>query len=191
MFRSSQHKKGLELIEANLQLNTYNPDANFIAGNHYRALKMNLDAKESFGWAARSMKYRSAAYLEMSEIYLLEENTAMATEYAQKALSFNERNYKAREVLAIAHRLSGKDGKFRKEISILLEQDPLHHFAHLEKAMLSQSNKDWDRYFSLIRNEYANQIHLENAISYYNRGLNDSAISLLEKINGTKIMDCC
>ena len=189
MFRSSQHKKGLELIEANLQLNTYNPDANFIAGNHYRALKMNLDAKESFGWAARSMKYRSAAYLEMSEIYLLEENTAMAIEYAQKALSFNERNYKAREVLAIAHRLSGKDGKFRKEISILLEQDPLHHFAHLEKAMLSQSNKDWDRYFSLIRNEYANQIHLENAISYYNRGLNDSAISLLEKINGTKIMD--
>ena len=46
--------------------------------------------------------------------------------------------------------------------------------------MLSQSNKDWDRYFSLIRNEYL-VIHLENAISYYNRGLNDSAIGL-EKI---------
>ena len=32
---------------------------------------MNLNAKESFGWAARSMKYRSAAFLEMSEIYLV------------------------------------------------------------------------------------------------------------------------
>ena len=47
MFRSSQYDKGLRLIEPVLQLNTYDPNANFIAGNHYRALNMNLNAKES------------------------------------------------------------------------------------------------------------------------------------------------
>ncbi len=32
------------------------------------------DAKETLGWAARSMKYRSAAYSELGGIYLMEGN---------------------------------------------------------------------------------------------------------------------
>lgn len=182
MFRSSQYDKGLGLIEPVLQLNTYDPNANFIAGNHYRALNMNLNAKESFGWAARSMKYRSAAFLEMSEIFLGEKNLDLAIKYAQKSINFNQKNFKAREVMAISHRLMGNDSKARKELSILLDHDPLHHFANLEKATLSQSKKDWNTYFSLVQNEYANQVHLENAISYYNRGLSKDTYKLFEKL---------
>ena len=143
---------------------------------------MNLNAKESFGWAARSMKYRSAAFLEMSEIYLGEKNLDLAIKYAQKSINFNQKNFKAREVMAISHRLMGNDSKARKELSILLDHDPLHHFANLEKATLSQSKKDWNTYFSLVQNEYANQVHLENAISYYNRGLSKDTYKLFEKL---------
>ena len=49
--------------------------------------------------------------------------------------------------MAISHRLMGNDSKARKELSILLDHDPLHHFANLEKATLSQSKKTGIRIF--------------------------------------------
>ena len=45
-------------------------EANFVAGNAYRALGAELDAREAFGWAARSMAHRSAAHVQLAELAL-------------------------------------------------------------------------------------------------------------------------
>ena len=44
-FRSGRYEKGIQLIKKNLQMNTYDPKANFIAGNLYRALGKNTKAR--------------------------------------------------------------------------------------------------------------------------------------------------
>ena len=70
----------------NLSIDAYDSDANFIAGNIYKALNSLYDAKEAYGWASRSTKYKSAALSQISEIYLIEKNIAMPL-VTQKNLS--------------------------------------------------------------------------------------------------------
>ena len=188
-YRSGQYQKGIEAINPNLQLNTYDPESNFIAGNLYRALGNYLNAKESFGWSARSMSYRSAAYLEMAEIYLYEKKFDLAIEYAQKSLMFNQDNMNARQVMVMAYRLSNDYVQAQKEIASLLLIDPLHHFANLELYFLKPTDRNWNRYASLIQNEFENQTHLEHAISYFNRGSNTDAEKLLQRLNSSVGLD--
>ena len=177
-YRSGQYEKGLEMINPSLQLNTYDPESNFIAGNLYRALGNHINAKESYGWAARSMGHRSAAFLEMAEIYLYEKQYDLAIEYAQKSLQFNQLNMSARQVLTMAYRMKDDPVKARHEIASLLSIDPLHHIANLESYFLNPTDRNWNHYLSLISNEYQNQTHLENVISYYNRGFNNDVKNL-------------
>lgn len=58
------------LIYANmaLTLDTYHPAANYFAGINYSQKGDYLNALEAFGWAARSMEYRSTANAEMAAI---------------------------------------------------------------------------------------------------------------------------
>ena len=53
--RSARHEEGLAHARRALQLDTYDPEANFLAGNLYLALGRRADALDSFGWAARSV----------------------------------------------------------------------------------------------------------------------------------------
>ena len=50
--RSARYEEGLAHARRALQLDTYDPEANFLAGNLYRALGRRADALDSFGWAA-------------------------------------------------------------------------------------------------------------------------------------------
>ena len=188
-YRSGQYEKGLEMINPSLQLNTYDPESNFIAGNLYRALGNHINAKESYGWSARSMSHRSAAFLEMAEIYLYEKQYDLAIEYAQKSLQFNQLNMSARQVLTMAYRMKDDPVKARREIASLLSIDPLHHIANLESYFLNPTDRNWNHYLSLINNEYQGQTHLENVISYYNRGFNNDAKNLFVRLNNSITLD--
>ena len=188
-YRSGQYEKGIEMISRNLQLNTYDAESNFIAGSLYRALGNHINAKESFGWAARSMSYRSAAFLEMAEIYLLEKKFDLAIEYAKKSLKFNQVNMNARQVLVTAYRMIDDVINARREIISLLSIDPLHHFANLELYFLNPTDRNWNHYISLVNNEYEHQTHLEHAILYYNRGSNIDAENLLQRLKVSDGLD--
>jgi len=48
---------------------------------------------------------------------------------------------------------------------------------------LNSSKYSWDTYLSQINNEYSDQTHLELAISYFNRGIDEDSIELLERIS--------
>ena len=182
-FRSGRYEKGIQLIKKNLQMNTYDPKANFIAGNLYRALGKNTKAREAFGWSARSMGYRSSSYIQISELYLMDQNWDLAIDYANKALDFNRYNIDAYQVLTIANRKLGKITESKKINKIILTIDPLHHFANLESYFLNPIDSFWDQYISNINNEFPDQTHLELAISYYNRGLSKDALDLLLKLS--------
>jgi len=178
-YRNGQYADGINSIRKNLQMNAYDAESNFLAGNLYRALNQITNAKEAYGWAARSMEYRSSAFAQIAEIYLIEKKWKLAIEYANKSLDFNRYNFNSHHVLIIANRKSDQLTESKKHIKRLLDLDPLNHFANLESYFLNPINKYWNDYVSLIKNEYPDQTHLELAISYYNRGLIQDALDLL------------
>jgi tetratricopeptide (TPR) repeat protein len=184
-FRSGEYAKGLAAIHIVLQLNGYDEAANFMAGNLYRAMGDFTNAREAFGWAARSMEFRSASFTQMAELSLIQSQFELAKEYAHKALDFNRYNINALQTLAIAERMSGNNQEAKKPLHQLIEIDPLHHFANLEVYFLNPSKKNWDHFIGLIHNEYPDQTHLELAIAYHNRGQDEVAVQLLEKLMDT------
>ena len=96
-FRRGEYEKGLAYTQRALRLDTYDPAANYTAGILYRGKGDLLNAKESLGWAARSMTYRSSAYAQIAEIALVEEDHQKALLYCDKALDFNRYNLNALE----------------------------------------------------------------------------------------------
>ena len=80
-YRNGQYADGINSIRKNLQMNAYDAESNFLAGNLYRALNQITNAKEAYGWAARSMEYRSSAFAQIAEIYLIEKKWKLAIEY--------------------------------------------------------------------------------------------------------------
>ena len=180
-FRQGLYLEGLKAIRKNLAVNGYDAEANFSAGNLYRALGKYNDAREAFGWAARSLAYRSAAFTQMAEIYLIEKKWDLAIDYGIQALDFNRFNMNAMQVLVLANRKLGNTRLVKEWVGKLLAIDPIHHFANLESYFLNPTQSNWDKYKSMIQNEFPDQIHLESAISYINRGFLEEAVDLLVK----------
>ena len=110
----------------------------------------------------------------------------MAQIYATKAISYNDANISALQVLALSARKIGARKQADRHLSRLLEIDPLHHFANLEKWFLRSSRNNWNSFEGLIINEFPQQTFLELAITYYNRGMKDEAIELLQEARLTK-----
>jgi tetratricopeptide (TPR) repeat protein len=71
-YRRGLFAEGLGYVNRVLQLDAYDAEANFLAGLLYRALAQPADAQDAFGWAARSVAYRSAAYVQLAELKIIE-----------------------------------------------------------------------------------------------------------------------
>jgi len=71
-YRRGLFAEGLEYVNRALQLDAYDARANFLAGILYRALCRPADARDAFGWAARSTGFRSAAYVQLAELKVIE-----------------------------------------------------------------------------------------------------------------------
>jgi len=204
-FRKGQYDTGLKIVNEGLSIDTYNASLNYIAGIIYKAKNDNLNAKETLGWASRSIKYRSNALSQIGDIYLKEKKFNKAVSYAEKALNFNNNNIPALEILAIVYRKSinqdfyidkltqtfrMKKNEFKlhkkenKPHNIILDKiyeiDPLHHIIPFEKYLAEPNEINKKLVINSHRSELAYQTYLELAISYYNRGLIDEAITLLE-----------
>jgi Tfp pilus assembly protein PilF len=182
-YRSAHYEAGLEHVNRALQLDAYDAEANFIAGNLYRALGRTADARDAFGWAARSTAYRSAAYDQLAEIMLRDGELAEATRYARLAIDYDRYNVPAWQVLAIAGRkVSGAEGRAQSEHAArqLLDIDPLHHFSSAEAYLSAPTASSAREMMSAVRGEYPEQTILELSIDYANRGLADDAAAVLQ-----------
>ncbi len=170
-FRRTNYDKALEHIDTVLRMDTYQSGANYMAAITYRVKNDIINALESFGWAARDIKYRSVAYAQMAEIYLKEKNYKRAQIYANKALDFNTYNINAREVLLLTHRNSKDNEGFDKELRAVLEMDPMNHFVKF------QADKKFFK--TNIQNEFKAETALRLALRFIDLGLKKDALSVL------------
>jgi len=178
--RRAEYVTALEYATRALKISMYDPDANYVYGVAARNLGQWVDAKETFGWAARSLKYRSNAGCQMAEIYVIEQNFALAVEYARRALDFNKFNLRAYEVLALAQRLQNDFPTARQTLANLEAIDPLNHFIRFERFLMDQTTANQTAFQQLIRNELPHETYLELAISYASLGLENEAVTLLQ-----------
>jgi len=181
-YRSARYEAGLEYANRVLQLDAYDAEANFVAGNLYRALQRTTDARDAFGWAVRSMAYRSAANTQLAELMLREGQLVEAARYARLAIDYDRYNVAAWQVLAIAGRKTdGAAGRAQAEAAgrQLLEIDPLHHFVRAEAYLSTRTTESARTLIGQLRGEYPDQTLLELAIDYANRGLPDDAAAVL------------
>ena len=178
-YKRTNYDNALEYANKALKMDTYNPEANYMAGIIYRAKMDHINALESFGWAARDMKYRSVSYAQMAEVYTKMKNFKRAKEYADKALNYNAHNVNAKEIELLLSRLEGDEGSVTMLSEELLELDPLNLFVAAEKYLWT--NKDEDREgVSKIQNEFRAETILELALQYYNLGRREEALKILD-----------
>jgi len=181
LFRFGRYEEALERIAQPLAVDYFDPQSNFVAGGIYRAMAQPIDALEAYGWASRSMEFRSSAYTAMAEIHLAEKNLEQAASYAIKALDFNVHNIMAYQVLAVKHRLTGEKQQAAAVLQRLWNIDPLNHFIRFEKYLNDPKPQILEEFHALINNEFPYQTHLELASNYLKYKQKGDALQVLEE----------
>jgi Flp pilus assembly protein TadD len=178
--RRAQYDPALDYARKALDIAMYDADANYIYGIIAARRGELADAKETLGWAARSMKYRSAAYSDLGGIYLQERKFDLAEDYLHQSLSYDAYNIKSYQLLATALRLHKQPDKARETLSRILDIDPLNHLTRFEQYLLDPSPAALANFKSLIRSEFPHETYLEIAAYYANLKLDDDALKVLE-----------
>jgi tetratricopeptide (TPR) repeat protein len=177
--------RGLSHVNRALQLDAYDPQANFIAGTLYRALDCNLDAAEAFGWAARSMTYRHVACLQLAELASVSADYANSKRHALRALQYDARSSGPRRMLALIARVEGDLTEADYWLHELAELDPLDHFVSAERFLSSgQSDApspEWSQFLGGLTGEYPEQEVVELVLDYLRFGRAEDAIRLLRQ----------
>ena len=180
-----------------LQLDAYDPKANFLKGLAQKAAphagsEFLADARDAFGWAARSTAYRSAANVELAEIMIREEEWDEAERYARLAIDYDRYSIPGWRALAVVGRKSERAALADEALGELLVLDPLHHFAFAEKYLSasgsggSQVEEAADVFSRSLGGEFPDQTLLELTIYYFSLELMDDALEILEKFEKTK-----
>ena len=180
-YRRAEYSEALNIAKKVLENNTYDGSANFISGMSLRRLQKLNQAEEAFSVAARTMEYRSAAFLQIAGLRMLREDFSGGVEYAKKALNFNRYNIPAYELLATSYRKLNNIEESENTLNELLEIDPLDHYARFEQYLLNPSPESLKSFTSLIRNELPHETYMELAVEYDNQGLENEAIKVLEQ----------
>ena len=84
-YRKTDYDSALQHANAVLRMDTYDSNANYMAGITYRAKGDTINALESLGWAARDIQYRSVAYAQMAELYLASKRYAKGPNICPKS----------------------------------------------------------------------------------------------------------
>ena len=177
--RRGEFDLAIQYAKNALGINTYLPGANFIYGYVQKINGNFIDAKDGFDWAMRSLKYRSAAYQQLAEISLLENNLGLAFEQASKSLLFNELNPNSYKIQAIAQRKLNHPKQANEILDRLLDLDPLSHFALFEKYLLN--TESLNPFNNSFKSEMLKEEYLELGLFYNSVGLHDEAIEVLEQ----------
>jgi tetratricopeptide (TPR) repeat protein len=198
-YRNGDVNLALRWANQALQMDAYDPRANFLAGLVYRIPSGPQDvanAMDAFGWAARSTAYRSAAYVQMAEIMMTEGDFPEAQRYARLGIDFDRHSIPGWRALAVIGRLSGAEVLAEEALGELLAVDPVHHFAFAEQylAAVGKAGRADERSANLaaseareaflggLRGEYPDQTLMELVVGYSNLGLKDDALKLLEDL---------
>jgi len=177
--RQGENEKALESAGRALSATMYDPEANYFYGVAARRLGRLADARETFGWAARSAEFRAAALTQLAEIALRKQDASSAIEYARKALAAGSEHSAAWEVLAAALRRAGLRAEAEAACRSVLAFDPLDHLARFEIYLAEPTAANLAAFKAPIRGELPHETFLEMAMFYIRNGLVEDALTLL------------
>lgn len=177
-YRRARYAQGLMLAEKALRLDTYDATANMTAANLYRALGREADARDAYGWAARSLTYRTAANTALAELALVRHDWPEAARYASIALDYNRLNLTAWESLAIAERKAGEESRAAAALREIDALDPLSHFVRAERY-LGLPGPTGAKLTEGLRSEFPDESVMELAAGYVRRGQSRDAADVL------------
>ncbi len=180
MYRNMRYDTALQLAKHALSINTEDAETNYYYGLINLQLNNTADAKDGFDIAALTPSYRSAAYTQLSTIYLKENDNDKALMYAQKALINDAYNIAALQLQALIYRKQNDTQNANKILDTLLSLDALNHFALFEKYLWNNDDKTKLQFTSIIQNELPAETYIELAIWYYNNGCIDEAKKVFE-----------
>ncbi len=178
--RRHETRKALDYGRRALEISMYDPEANYVYGLASLQLNLLTEAREAFGWAARSPALAVPAYLRLAEISLLERNLFTAEEFARRAARYDSQNPLPLEILASALRLQGRKEEAARTCGLILSLDPLNHLARYELYLLEPRKKQLENFRRMIRNEFPSETYLELALYYFRTGQLETCLNLLE-----------
>ena len=183
-YRSGNYLAGLSATNRVLQLDTYHPQANYLAGILYRAAGDAVDARESLVLAARSTGFRAAALTEIAELDLQQGLFTAAMTDARRALDYDRFGVSALQSLAIASRHATDQRTWSATLDRIFSMDPINHFELAERYLAAPSGEQRARkrvdLVTGIRGELRAHSYLELGIAYASRGRVDDAIRILD-----------
>ena len=169
-YRNMLYSQALDYAKRALGIDTQDGAVNYYYGLVNATLGNMVDAKDGFDIATMSSEYRSAAYTELSRIYLKEKQFEKAYNYASRAIDYNRYNIEALQLQAVVCRIQNKLEKEADILNTIIAYDPLNHFSRFEKYLLNPNETLKSQFTSLIRNELPQETYMELAIWYYNSG---------------------
>ena len=179
-YRSMDYDSALIYAKRALSIDTYDAKANFTYGLANQKLNLRADAKDGFSIAAQSVEYRSSAFTKLAEMYAEENNWEQTADFAQKSIDYNKYNLNAYQVLAVSLRKQNRISEEQEILSTLLKINPLSHFAEFENYLLEKDFNSLEQFKQSIKGEFPTETFLELAITYYNLGSVNEALSVLQ-----------
>ncbi|MEA4936795.1 MAG: DUF5107 domain-containing protein [Paludibacter sp.] len=162
-----------------LSIDTYDAAANYEYGRSAKQLKKYDDALDGFEVASLTEAYRSAAYTEISKLYLFQQEYAKSMEYAQKSLINNQYNVEGWQLIYLICKLTGKDKEAEIAGNQILQLEPLNHFVRFEKYFNQQAEAEILEFQKNIRGEMREQTFLELAVWYSSLDLTERSKTVL------------
>lgn len=187
-YRRGAYQKALEAAHTALKMETYHPEANYMAALAYKALGDTLNAIESAGWSARDIAFRSVSYDLMAELHLAKKEYDRALEYANESLAFNSFNVNAMETRLVALRKKGDRDEFDHSLVRIRKSLPLHHFSAVEAQFLDGASKQLQKW-DFLKNEMPWESILAVALRYLELNLTEEALAVLELAKGNMQVD--
>jgi tetratricopeptide (TPR) repeat protein len=180
LYRNMEYEKSITYSKRALSLDTYDPCANFYYALANLWLNNTENAKDGLQIASQSVEYRSAAFTELSKIYIRENDFKKALEYAEKSMATNKYNVEGLRLMAVIYRLTIREATAAEVLARINAFDPLNHFAHFEKYITNPSEQNKNSFLSLIRNEMPQEVFLELAAWYNDLHLKNEALKIIQ-----------
>lgn len=179
-YRKMQYDSSFYFARYALGIDTYDPGANYYYGLAAAKLGRYYDALDGLEVATLTPAFRSAAYTELSRLYLKQQDFAKGYAYAVKSCLDNQGNINGWLQQAIACRLSGKVPEAARAREKILKMDPLNHFAQFEQYLQQKNEANKKAFQSMIRNELPQETYLEMAAWYHTIGQITAAQEILD-----------
>lgn len=163
-----------------LSIDTYDPASNYYYGMAALKLGKWYDALDGFEMAALTPRFRSAAYTELSKMYVMKQDYHKAFELASQSLVSNGKNITALQVKYLAARLSNSPVEQKKIGEQILSLDPLNPFIRFENYWEKKTTNSKKELTILIRDELPQQTYLYLADWYMQLDMDDEAKAVLK-----------